>query len=98
MQDELHIKFATLEKKVTDLLLKYDKLKTDNIELINQIKKIKEENTILKNKSINLKSNTHEQQYAIDFDSKHTDNKRVKKEIESAVKKIEECIDWLQKY
>ena len=98
MQDELNIRFAEIEKKVFSLLEKYDRLKKENIELNNQIVKLKEENIILNKKTINPTTNTLQSQIAFDFDAKQTENKRVKKEIESAVKRIDECTDWLQKY
>lgn len=98
MEDELRNKFAEIEKKVFALLEKYDKLKKENIELNNQIVKLKEENLLLNKKTINPTPVTLQSQIALEFDSKQNENKRVKKEIESAVKRIDECIEWLQKY
>ncbi|MBL7831728.1 MAG: hypothetical protein JNK41_11915 [Saprospiraceae bacterium] len=98
MQEELNTGYAKLEEKVLRLLQKYDELQKDNIELNNQIVKLKEENLLLTKKTINPTTTAQQSQIAFEFETKQNDNKRVKKEIESAVKKIEDCIDWLQKY
>lgn len=97
MQDELYTGFGRLQEKVQLLLKKYDELKNENTELKDQLEKLKHENLLLTEKITNTTNKARQNQLAFNFDSKPTDNTRAKKEIEAAVRKIEKCIDWLQK-
>ena len=98
MKDELFAKFEKLETKISSLLEKFDVIKNENIELNKQISKLKEEK-VLQNKEVkNPIQQTLLNQASLNFDKNGPDSSKVKKEIELAVKGIDECIEWLQKY
>lgn len=98
MKDELFAKFEILENKISSLLEKFDVLKNENIDLNKQISKLKEEK-VLQNKEVKDPiQQTLLNQGALNFDKEGPEMNKVKKEIELAVKGIDECIEWLQKY
>lgn len=98
--EDLLSRLDTLEDKVKVLLSKYNLLK--------------EENEFLKTKIIQLTKEEQKQENRTSKDSENQENgisnegsqnkrspselKRIKKEIEQAVRHIDECIDWIQKY
>ena len=98
MKDELITKFENLENKISNLLEKFDTLKNENIELNKQILKLKEEKVLQNKEAKNPIQQTLLNQGAFNFDKNGPEMNKVKKEIELAVKGIDECIEWLQKY
>jgi hypothetical protein len=98
--EDLFNRLDNLENKVKVLLAKYNLLK--------------EENEFLKTKISQLTKEEQKQETRTTKDSENQENgissngiqikkspaelKRIKKEIEQAVKHIDECIDWIQKY
>ena len=99
MEDLLN-RLDNLENKVKVLLAKYNLLKEENEFLKTKISQLTKEE---QKQETNKTRDSENQENGISENGMQTKRspselKRIKKEIEQAVRHIDECIDWIQKY
>lgn len=98
--EDLLSRLDTLETKVYLLLAKNKLIKEENELLKTKITQLTSEQKKLENdKSIEPKN--QDSLFSIDefkVNRNPTDTKKIKKEIEQAIRYIDDCIEWIQKY
>ena len=98
--EDLFSRLDNLENKVKVLLAKYNLLKEENEFLKTKISQLTKEE---QKQETRTTKDSENQENGISSNGNHfkkspAELKRIKKEIEQAVRHIDECIDWIQKY